>query len=51
VIQPVAFGGGLPMFRNLPDALRLDLIESQTFDTGAVLHIYEPSNRASPPRG
>ena len=51
VIQPVAFGGGLPMFRDLPDALRLDLIESQTFDTGTVLHIYEPSDQASPPRG
>jgi dihydrofolate reductase len=49
VIQPVAFGGGLPLFRDLPDALRL--VESQTFDTGTVLHVYEPSDQANPPRG
>jgi hypothetical protein len=29
------------MFRDLPDALLLELIEAQTFDTGAVLHVYE----------
>ena len=46
VIQPVAFGGGLPLFRDLPDALRLDLLEAQTFDTGTVLHIYEPSDQS-----
>lgn len=51
VIQPVAFGSGLPMFRNLPDALQLELLEAQTFDTGTVLHIYEPSGRANRPRG
>jgi hypothetical protein len=39
------------MFRDLPEALRLELIEAQTFDTGAVLHVYEPSERAGPPRG
>jgi dihydrofolate reductase len=50
VIHPVAFGGGLPMFRDLPEALRLDLIEARTFDTGTVLHIYEPSDRAIRPR-
>jgi dihydrofolate reductase len=51
VIHPVAFGGGLPMFRDLPEALRLELLEAQTFDTGTVLHIYEPSDRAERPRG
>jgi dihydrofolate reductase len=44
VIHPVAFGSGLPMFRDLPDALRLELLEAKTFDTGTVLHIYEPSD-------
>lgn len=43
MIHPVAFGGGLPLFRNIPHALRLDLVESQTFDTGTVLHVYEPT--------
>ena len=46
VINPVAFGSGLPMFRDLPEALRLELIEARTFDTGTVLHVYEPSDRA-----
>lgn len=45
VIHPVAFGGGLPMFRDLPHALRLELLEAQTFDNGTVLHIYGPSKR------
>jgi dihydrofolate reductase len=36
VIHPVAFGSGLPMFRDLPDALRLELLEAQRFDTGVV---------------
>lgn len=41
VIHPVAFGGGLPIFRDLPGALQLELLEAQTFDTGTVLHVYE----------
>jgi dihydrofolate reductase len=46
VIHPVAFGSGLPMFRDLRDALRLELIEAHTFDTSTVLHVYKPSDRA-----
>jgi dihydrofolate reductase len=49
VIHPVAFGSGLPIFRDLPNALRLELLEAQTFDTGTVLHIYKPSDRADQP--
>ncbi|MEA2506367.1 MAG: hypothetical protein QOH48_985 [Actinomycetota bacterium] len=48
VIHPAAFGNGLPMFRDLPDMLRLELLEAQTFDTGTVLHRYEPSERTGP---
>jgi len=40
VIHPVAFGSGLPMFRDLPEALELELIEAQTFETSTVLHVY-----------
>jgi dihydrofolate reductase len=40
VIHPVAFGSGLPMFRDLPEALQLDLLEARTFDNGTVLHVY-----------
>jgi dihydrofolate reductase len=44
VVHPVAFGGGLPMFRDLPNALRLNLLEARTFDTGTMLHVYEPND-------
>jgi hypothetical protein len=30
VVKPVALGGGLPMFRDLPEALRFDLVEATT---------------------
>jgi dihydrofolate reductase len=40
VTQPVAFGGGKPIFRDLPDALQLRLLVAQTFSTGTMLHIY-----------
>jgi hypothetical protein len=43
VIKPVAYGGGLPIFRDLAAALRLDLIEARTFDGGVVLHRYTPA--------
>jgi hypothetical protein len=39
------------MFRDLPDPLRLELIETQTFDTGTVVHVYEPSDQAGRPHG
>jgi hypothetical protein len=42
VIQPVALGNGLPVFKDLPAALRLNLVEARTFDTGAVTHVYRP---------
>ena len=45
VIKPVAYGGGLPIFRDLPDAVRLDLIEARIFDGGVVLHRYAPTSR------
>jgi dihydrofolate reductase len=44
VIQPVAAGGGLPMFKDLTPALRLDLVEAQRFATGAVGHVYRPNS-------
>ncbi len=47
VIKPVAYGGGLSIFRDLPDALQLDLIEVREFDSGVVLHRYEPASDGS----
>jgi dihydrofolate reductase len=42
VLQPVALGEGLPLFRNTAP-LRFELIEAQTYDTGAALHVYRPA--------
>jgi dihydrofolate reductase len=42
VTQPVAYGGGLPIFRDLPDALHFSLDEAKTFPSGTMLHIYKP---------
>jgi dihydrofolate reductase len=41
VILPVAFGSGLPLFRDLPSALQLELLEAKTFDNSTVLHVYK----------
>ncbi len=45
VVQPVAFGGGKPMFRDLPEALHLGLVSATTFPSGVMLHLYEPLGR------
>jgi hypothetical protein len=42
VIQPVAFGAGLLLFKDMPAALRLSLVEARRFGTGAVGHVYRP---------
>jgi dihydrofolate reductase len=45
VIRPLAYGGGLPMFRDLAEPLELDLVEARAFG-GNVVHRYEPGYRA-----
>ena len=42
LIQPAALGDGRPMFKDLRSRLALELVESQTYSTGAALHIYRP---------
>ncbi len=44
--QPVALGEGLPLFKGLTAPLRLELIETQTYSTGATLGIYHPAGSA-----
>jgi dihydrofolate reductase len=39
---PVVYGGGEPIFSDLPDALHLDLVAATTFSGGTMLHIHEP---------
>ena len=43
VHQPVALGGGLPLFSGLAEPFVLDLIEARAYADGAVLHIYRPA--------
>ena len=42
VIHPAALGDGLPLFKDLPSRLALELVEAHTYSTGAVLHVYRP---------
>jgi dihydrofolate reductase len=43
VLQPVALGDGLPLFKGLPAPLRLELVAATTYSTGSALHIYHPA--------
>jgi dihydrofolate reductase len=47
ILQPVALGQGLPLFRSLTAPLRLELIDAQTYSSGAALHVYRPALAAS----
>jgi dihydrofolate reductase len=49
VIEPVALGNGLPMFRDLPAALPLTLVEAKTFSTGTAAHVYQPGRHPLDP--
>src|SRR5215472_11247708 len=42
VILPVALGSGLPLFKDLPKPLRVDLAEAKNFPDGTVIHVYQP---------
>ena len=41
VIHPVALGNGLPLFKDLPGPLRLDLAQARRFPDGTVIHVYQ----------
>src|SRR6266496_6239558 len=43
ILQPVALGEGLPLFKNLGAPLNLELVDAQTYNTGAALHVYRPA--------
>ena len=46
VILPVALGAGLPLFKDLPRPLRLDLTETRSFSDGTIINVYLPSATA-----
>jgi dihydrofolate reductase len=43
VINPMALGDGLPLFKDLPAPIRLQLVEATAYASGASLHIYRPA--------
>ena len=42
MVQPAALGAGLPLFKDLPAPLQLDLVEATTYTTGLAIHVYRP---------
>jgi dihydrofolate reductase len=44
ILQPVALGQGLPLFKDLAAPLHLELVEAQTYSTGSALHVYRPAS-------
>lgn len=44
VINPVALGDGRPLFKDLPEPLKLQLVSARTFATGEALHVYVPAS-------
>jgi dihydrofolate reductase len=45
VINPVALGNGLPLFKDLAEPIELQLIQARTFANGSALHVYQPTAR------
>jgi hypothetical protein len=42
MVHPAALGAGLPLFKDLPAPLQLELVETTTYPTGPAIHIYQP---------
>lgn len=43
VINPVALGNGLALFKDLSRPIELQLVEARTFPNGSALHVYRPN--------
>jgi dihydrofolate reductase len=43
LVHPVALGRGLPIFSEIPDRVRLNLISASAFPGGNVAKVYRPS--------
>jgi dihydrofolate reductase len=42
VTLPVAYGGGKPLFHDLPDSLQFTVLAATNYADGTALHLYEP---------
>jgi dihydrofolate reductase len=45
IINPIALGDGLPLFKDLAAPLALRLVQATTYETGAALHVYRPADQ------
>ena len=43
VLQPVILGDGRSLADGLPAPLRVELVDAQTYDSGAAVHVYRPA--------
>jgi dihydrofolate reductase len=41
VVRPVALGGGMPLFKDLLEPLRLRLVDPKAFTDGTAIWVYE----------
>jgi len=46
VIRPVALSSGLPLFKDLPDPLPLQLLDATTYPDGTAIHVYQRTRSA-----
>ncbi|GAA4168551.1 dihydrofolate reductase family protein [Sphingobacterium ginsenosidimutans] len=44
MVYPVVLGSGRPLFPNISDRIKLDLISTRRYSCGSNLHIYRPYN-------
>ena len=50
VTRPIAYGGGKPLFHDLPDSLQFTVLASMNYADGTALHLYEPGSAESSQR-
>lgn len=46
-VQPTVIGSGLPLFKNISDRIDLKLLKTKTFECGALILYYQPTQRMS----
>jgi dihydrofolate reductase len=45
-VHPVILGKGLPLFKNIADKTKLNLLKTKTFGTGTIALSYEPAKKS-----
>jgi dihydrofolate reductase len=44
-VHPIILGNGLPLFKNINDRINLNLINTKTFGSGAIILYFEPTKK------